>query len=185
MKKILSIILTVVMIFSLSIVVFAEVGDVDVTGHIGEEPIVDPDPDPDDDYDITFTSSVHWWVTASGTGNVVNGNSIGPKVSQINSIVNNAASGEDIKVSFVSFVGDAIASGIADDLTLNLTGDLANDTVSAINLSGDYTGKIIPYSAPLVKGTDWTFGFAGTYSGTFPPAATINPSYTMTLGFAF
>jgi len=187
MKKTICIIVASVLVFGLSISAFAETtGDIDVTGHIGTsgDPTIDPDADPDapdSDYDLTFSTSVHWWVTQITYPNIVNGTASGPDSSVSNKIVNNSAA--DIDVSLVSFTGDSVAQSIASNLTLYLTGNLAADSMGTTNIAGDYTGPLA-YTAPLAADSAWTYGFSGQYT-----AGSVNTSYTpayvMTLGFEF
>jgi len=195
-KKILSVMMAAALAFTCSIPVFASAaGNVDVTGHIGTNgnPTVDPGGDPTtpgtdpggNTYDVTFNTSVHWWVTQTSYPNVVDGDASGPNATVVNAIQNNNAA-VDVNVSFDSFTGDTVANTVDPDLTLYLTGDLAADSVGAIDLSGDYAGPSIAYTAPLVNGTNWTYGFSGQYT---PASASVNtsytPAYTMTLGFSF
>ena len=197
MKKLLSAMMAVTLALTCSITAFASAtGNVDVTGHIGTSgnPTIDPGGDPTNPgtdpgtggtYDVTFSSSVHWWVTQTSYPNVVNGDAAGANASVVNAIQNNN-SAADVNVSFDSFVGDSAANTVDPDLTLFLTDDLAADGVGSIDLSGDYTGSSIAYTAPLQNGTSWTFGFSGQYT---PATGNVNtsytPAYTMTLGFSF
>lgn len=195
MKKILSVMMAAALTLTCAIPAFAS-SNVDVTGHIGTNgnPTIDPGGDPSTPgtdpgtggaYDVTFNSSVHWWVTQTSYPNVVNGDASGANASVVNAIQNNNTAA-DVNVSFDSFIGDTVAGTVDPDLTLFLTGDLAADGVGAIDLSGDYTGTSIAYTAALQSGTNWSFGFNGQYT---PASGSVNtsytPGYTMTLGFSF
>lgn len=183
MKRTLSIILALVLLFSLSLTAFATTSsNVDVNGHIGTQG--DPSVDPTDPtYDIVLSTSVHWWVTQNNPGVIVDGTSSGPGT--VNNLIRNNKNGTTINVTFDEFAlvaGDA--EDVADDLTLFLTGDLAEDDVGDEDLSNGYSSTSIPYTTQLIYGTDWTFGFTGTYSGELATTM-LAPAYTMTLGFAF
>ena len=191
MKKAIGILLTMVMILSLSLPAFAASGDVTVDGHIGTSgnPSTDPggDPSAPGSYDITYSTTVHWWVTQDNPTTVVDGDSSGPNSSVVNKIQNNNTATE-IKVSLNSFElmpGDATDTTMQDYLTLNLKGDLAADGVGSIDLSVGYTGPTT-YTALLEGGAAnaWTYGFGGIYGA---PTLTTSyaPQYTMNLGFAF
>jgi len=197
MKKFLGILLALTMVFSLSVTAFAADGDVDVNGTIKlQDPVLDPGGDPTNPgtdpngrtYDVTFTTTVYWWVTEStynGTDyDVVDGNASGPATVS-NQITNNNTA-ETINVSFKSFEGTNTAAatlGASGDLELYLTGDLAADGIGSQDLAADYT-TATPYTATLVNGTPWSFGFTGTYAGT-PSSTAISPTYVLTLGFTF
>lgn len=191
MKKILSIVIVLALVFTLSVSAFATPGEVTVNGHIQNtletDPTIDPVGDPSNpgSYDVTFTSTVHWWVTEASYPSVKNGNASGLDDSVQNVIQNNSTSGTAIKVSLNSFTGDTVAASIASKLTLNLTGALAANGAGSINLASDYIGTT-NYTANLDPGTAnaWTYGFNGTYTGTLSTTA-VTPQYTMTLGFSF
>lgn len=196
MKKILSIVLVLTMVFSLTISAYAATGDVDVYGTIVlQDPKIDPGGDPSNPgsdpetgraYDVTYHTAVYWWVTEetyNGTDyDVVDGDAYGPDEDVVNEIQSNIE--DDIYVSFIGFAGDTVADGIADDLELYLTKDLAKDGVEVLELSGGYEDGAIAYEDPLEYGINWEFGFTGSYDGA-PTATAISPTYTMTLGFSF
>lgn len=181
MKKVVCIVFALVLVFSLSINTFAADGSVTVNGSLQNMETDDPTVGGDGTFDVTIPTSVYWYVTNTSYPNIVDGNATGP-ATVTNSISNNSTTGAGYKVALVSFTGDAAATSIASQLTLNLTGDLANDGVGAINLSGGYSTRT-EYTTPLAAATPWTFGFAGTFSGPLSTTA-IRPAYTMTLNFA-
>lgn len=181
MKKTISILLTMAMVLSLPLSVFAgSEGNVTVYGHIGTHG------DPSDTYDITFSTDVYWWVTQAAPGKIVNGDSYGPNDAAVNFIKNNIATTE-IVVSLNSFNledGDARNTDMQNNLELYLTGALAEDEMASENLNKGYDG-ITTYTKLLYGGDakQWTYGFAGTYDAKLTKRYT--PQYTMTLGFAF
>jgi len=199
MKKFLGILLALTMVFSLSVTAFAADGDVDVNGNIKlQDPALDPGGDPDHPgtdpsgrtYDVTFTTTVYWWVTEAtfnGTDyDVVDGNASGPATVSNKIQNNNTTTGNDIAVSFKSFTLTNTAAttlGASGDLALYLTGDLAADGIGSQDLANGYS-TATPYTADLVNGTPWTFGFDGTYSGA-PTSTGIAPTYKITLAFTW
>lgn len=190
MKKILSFVLTLVLLSSLSVTALAEkTGNVTVNGSLQNTTTGDPSIDPDGDtdnpgsYDITFDTAVNWYVTENSYPAIWNGVTTNP--SNPNKIQNNSTSGTAVSVSLKSFKGDSVATSIAGQLTLNLTGDLAADGMGATNLANAYNGTT-NYTAALNPGASnaWTYGFTGNYSGTLSKTA-VTPTYTMVLGFTF
>lgn len=187
MKKILSIAIALVLVASMSVVAFA--ANVETYGHIGVsgEPTIEPEGDPDNpdtNYDLTFSATVHWYVTQTSYPNVINGDANGPDDAVSNKIVNNSAA--NVEVKFVSFAGsdednNDVAATVAPNLTLNLTGNLA--IPSNPDLSSGYT-EGHTYRDELEADSTWTYGFTGEYT-----AANVNasyaPQYTMVLGFSF
>lgn len=194
MKKFICILLSLIMVLSLTVIsVLAADGEVEVNGNIIlQDPTIGSDTDPNGrTYDVTFGTTVYWWVTEAtfnGTNyNVVDGNSSGPNTTVLNKIVNNAA-GNDIRVSLKSFTLTNTAAstlGASGDLTLYLTGDLANNGIGTQDLANGYVPESpVTYTADLVNGTPWVFGFTGTYYGT-PTSAGLTPTYRITLGFSW
>ncbi|MGL5437287.1 MAG: hypothetical protein ACRDBO_18235 [Lachnospiraceae bacterium] len=186
MKKLLGIVLTLVLSSSLSVTALAESsGNVTVNGSIQitrENPSIDPGGDTSNPgaYDITFDATVNWYVTENSHPAVWNGLATNP--SNPNKIQNNST-GTAVNVSLKGFTGDSVASSIASQLTLNLTGDLAANGMGSTNLATDYSGTT-NYTAALQPEATWTYGFSGSYSGTLSTTA-VTPTYTMTLGFSF
>lgn len=191
MKKIISIILTMVLILSLSVTAFAVDSDVSVNGAIGvqDNPRIDPvgDPtSPDGTYDLTFATAAYWYVTQNTYPNVVNGTSAGPDDLHDNLIINNSAA--DITVGFNSFTPDSVGLTIESDLVLNLTGDLDADDIMGENISAGWTTPFT-YTNKLEAKDTWEYGFTGQY--TLPSGTTslngisYNPVYTMNLEFSF
>lgn len=195
MKKFLCILLSLIMVPSITAVpVLAADGDVDVNGNIIlQDPTIGSGTDSNGrSYDVTFTTTVYWWVTEdtfNGTDyDVVDGNASGP-ATVTNSITNNnTTTGNDIAVSFKSFALTNTAAttlGASGDLALYLTGDLANNGIGTQDLANGYVPETpITFTANLVNGTPWTFGFTGTYSG-MPTSAGLTPTYRITLGFSW
>lgn len=197
-KKIVSIALVVVMVFSLSATAFAATEDsITVNGTIQNTNTTDPNTPgtSTDAYDVTFTTTVYWWVTQANPTAVVDGTSTGPGA--VNNIIKNESS-SDLKVSFVDFVVVSasqadVTAAVSNGLTLFLTGNLTAGIggVGSQDLASGYTpSAAIPYESvagtpiKLLPGTanQWTYGFTGTYSGSLSTTA-LTPQYTMTLEF--
>lgn len=184
MKKILCVILTLVMLFAMAVPAMATDGNVDVNGTIQNTDNTPPTVGVDNTFKVTIPTAASWYVTNVSYPNVSN-TITGTGISETgtNTITNNSTTGTAYEVSFVSFTtANAAATAVASSLTLNLTGNLAADGIGSQNLSAGYS-TATTYTADLIPGTPWAFGFSGTYTGTLSTTALL-PTYVMTLGFA-
>jgi len=172
MKKLICIVLTFVLFFSLSLSVSAS-GTVDVEGLIHNTAT---------EYDVEFDSTVNWYVTEASHADIWN--NVDKENADCYKIINHT-NGSEIKVSLVSFTGDSVANGIAADLDLRLTGSLGEDQMKDINIANGYAGTKI-YTKTLESGEEkaWAYGFSGEYKKNLSTTA-INPTYDMIFGFAF
>lgn len=188
MKKTISIFMAFLMVLSFPVFAYAGSGNVEVNGHIGVlgDLTIDPDGNGGGTYDITYSASVHWWVTQDDSNAVVNGTAAGP--ADVVNIIQNNNTAVDVKVSLDSFVpqpGDAKDTAMQDNLILELTGDLAADEMNTVNLTDGYDGPK-NYTKNLEGGPEnaWVYGFGGSYKAK-KLTKSFSPKYTMTLGFKF
>lgn len=172
MKKLVCIIITFVLFFSLSLSVSAS-ETVEVKGLIHNT---------ETEYDVTYDPTVKWFVTEASHADIWN--NLDGENANCYKIINNT-NGSEIQVSLVSFTCDSIATGIAEDLDLHLTGSLGADHMEEINLANGYTDSIT-YTKTLESGEEkaWAYGFSGEYKEHLSTTA-INPVYYMELSFEF
>ncbi|MGL6200678.1 MAG: hypothetical protein ACRC3H_17250 [Lachnospiraceae bacterium] len=172
MKKLICIIITFVLFFSLSLSVSAETssGPVTVTGELYHNQT---------EYNVTYSSSVCWFVTEKSDKKVWN-NADKENVNCYTIINNNKFTGID--VTFDSFTcGEGAADDIKDDLDLFLSGDLGADNMNKEHLEEGCTKKHT-YSEPLTADKAWTYGFTGEYTSYLNKTA-IKPVYYLNLSF--
>ena len=194
MKKIISILLTLTLLFALSISVFAESadggaeidlfggpggpggpgggdqgGDVKVNGSIKEGI-----------YNVKYPSQVNWYVTDASNREVWNSpnnnNNVAPNTIQ------NLSKGSAYNVTLKKIIlTNKAAESIAKNLELYLTGNLAKAPLANKNINNGYSGTTA-YKEQLTPGS-WTFGFTGKYNA-WLSSTSYAPTYTMTIGFA-
>lgn len=177
MKKVISMVLALTLIFALSASAFAAPGggssgnggDVKVNGTIKEGV-----------YKVSYTDKVYWYVTDESSREVWNSSSNNDNTTP-NKISNNSkGTAYLVTLKGVSQTNND-AKTVAKDLTLSLTGDLAAAPLANKDISGGYTNTTA-YSASLTPGS-WSYGFGGQYNA-WLSSTSYSPTYTMTLGFA-
>lgn len=187
MKKTISLLLTVMLIFAVSLSALAaepnggpadrdKGGKVEVNGKIGVEKV---------SYKITYSAKVNWYVTENSYPNVWNGIT---KDTANPNIIKNDSNSMEYSVTLKNITQtNADAKTVAKNLKLYLTGNLVEKPLSAnTNISGGWSvnrDNMTAYTGTLIPGKDWSYGFTGTYD-TWLNSKTYTPTYTMNLSFA-
>ncbi|MGL6197435.1 MAG: hypothetical protein ACRC3H_00740 [Lachnospiraceae bacterium] len=182
-RKILSLVTAAVLCFSMSSAAFAD--DIDGQGAISPTSAAINVALPANFYwyadNTTFNSGTGFYDIVSGTYNITN-NSVSP----------------NLKVELTGYgantaVGSSSFSTVSEsDITLNLTGDLAQGTIgqdlfNATSPYGTYTatiGGINSMGTGATAGETWSFGFDGSYNQAALPGSADLADYTITLTFS-